>query len=1661
MQKQHVESVAAKKAADPVTLSVGTAATGPQEAILPPWLLPNTLAEYIMPVIERQDATVLDAAWRSESGLVIAELMNNFAQWIKETKLSLASISSIEKDGGSNVGGYYKEILATLLRLFGIIEKSPIESATKNSHLLYLFDRAVDAWLYASMYDENASMLPASVLAKITNINSVQLSLNTVLAFECLQGFQLSKMRKHTTILQEYWQLPNSSSADNTRGKLVYSMALVVESPMHYFSFAVALIAASLDNFRNISPRTALHATFTLLRVSSGNLNSIVMRKFGMCSVLTSVWIREWVKFARLRALLLTANQAITIGHAVPCTDDAVKLLPAYFVDTRTTPAVEDNGKRNSEGAETVETEVEVTAEDVEKERAEQEKKRDLQLHQSHDYRLRSAQDMSAVFLTQLGAAGSISSKTSILLSLYFLFSTAAELKLTANHESNIDALVNFFKQEPSMENELKLSVEVVLSYFKAQFSLRQEIEKVRQSKLTSSGQAMNLTELSHASVELGEATAVPCIRSLQSVLKTGASAPITTELESKIRYHVGLAMWLAGSNSKLRKDKTVGSVASLLAAAKLAAAANEDDTDIFALIAHTYLQENDVVRAEKCYVRVLQANPLHTEAGLGLCQLYLQQQNNSPKLQALLDKYTHKNAKDDEVFPVWWADVIQAHLHTQQGAHDSASIHYQRALELCPQDSSSWLALGMSYLYAGRDSAAHKALLQAVALSAKFASFDVNMHLALANLERKMSLLIESKRRYEQVIAHLTTADCRQSSIQALAAKGLADVCLLLAYQHLSCGWIGGAATVIAQGVTALNSVVTSYLEDQNQQEMLIVCLKLLGDLYCFTHNLTPFEVQQAFGPNKNIETKAMKGVSFSEMLTSDSSSALSEEGFELMITYLERGEAVYQRRLALLQAQLQEAATNSAELVLLISAAHADIGVCRYCQACLRLRMRGEGSGLLSTSQLVKLDSSKQTKNSVPALFASARESFLAGIKVNAASSICWNGLGICTNLDQLSIKQACFVRATQIDSNAAAYNNLAVLLLSMGRRHEANDCLAELQHRDNNPLTWLTIAFDIERSSSSNKQGTDTFHFAQSALDAYLSASDITRPVEGALGSAVSWLQLNGILVNNQLRSQFGGVCDGEPVIVDCVQLRHQVINKLQYYLRSKPVNTLAWLLLAHAYELCANFVCAQQCLEQALGCLSGSLRGCVCAEDESKRIVRAVQSIIVSYYRCGQLQVLTCKQATVGSGSSSDRMNALVSKYGGSIATSIRGGIDLQQCITQCVDGFCGASCFHPNNSSNGKDVINTAIHMLSSTGGLNDSVIEGIRAIVCTQAPNRHGCNSFYRLIQLLHRREAHSALTSIAGMIVPLAAGENSDDASKTVLQTLVTDRLHGPEILSIVCTSLLQQDTEALNLCVQLTAFGCKLFPDNALLWYLRAQAKWQLFASTAASRKGTKASRKQQRPVYDDQLITALLCSLQALDLCTQLLRAPRVDTSKFCEQLSPLEKHNYFTGLVVPFSELYCRSVSVLATIRAWCNNSNPATDEADDSKLGTSMSVLDMLVDVCLGDGSTCPAALMELINGSKKTNTGGNVKTEELLLWKLSSVLATDESSTAASLTSTASTNSEVTPKLRRQLKGCFAQTWLVEKLTVRSLYLRASHLNPSSVHLDMTLVNQL
>jgi hypothetical protein len=244
-------------------------------------------------------------------------------------------------------------------------------------------------------------------------------------------------------------------------------------------------------------------------------------------------------------------------------------------------------------------------------------------------------------------------------------------------------------------------------------------------------------------------------------------------------------------------------------------------------------------------------------------------------------------------------------------------------------------------------------------------------------------------------------------------------------------------------------------------------------------------------------------------------------------------------------------------------------------------------------------------------------------------------------------------------------------------------------------------------------------------------------------------------------------------------------------------------------------------------------------------------------------------------------------------------------------------------------------------------------------------------------------------------------------------------------------------------------------------LLWCLRAQAKWQLFASTAASRKGNKASRKQQRPVYDDQLITALLCSLQALDLCTQLLRAPRVDTSKFWEQLSPLENHNYFTGLVVPFSELYCRSVSVLATIRAWCNNSNPATDEADVSKLGTSMSVLDMLVDVCLGDGSTCPAALAELIDGSKKTNTGGNVKTEELLLWKLSSVLATDDSSTAASSTSTASTNSEVTPKLRRQLKGCFAQTWQVERLTVRSMYLRASHLNPSTVRPDMNLFNQL
>jgi hypothetical protein len=92
-------------------------------------------------------------------------------------------------------------------------------------------------------------------------------------------------------------------------------------------------------------------------------------------------------------------------------------------------------------------------------------------------------------------------------------------------------------------------------------------------------------------------------------------------------------------------------------------------------------------------------------------------------------------------------------------------------------------------------------------------------------------------------------------------------------------------------------------------------------------------------------------------------------------------------------------------------------------YYRAIAVLQSQGEGSGLFSASDIT--DSTSDT------LFLQAKAVFTQGLQVDPLHGDCWNGLGLTLfngkGPNTAAAAQACFVRATQIDTTAPAFANL----------------------------------------------------------------------------------------------------------------------------------------------------------------------------------------------------------------------------------------------------------------------------------------------------------------------------------------------------------------------------------------------------------------------------------------------------------------------------------------------------------------------------------------------------------------------------------------------------------------------------------------------------------
>jgi tetratricopeptide (TPR) repeat protein len=205
---------------------------------------------------------------------------------------------------------------------------------------------------------------------------------------------------------------------------------------------------------------------------------------------------------------------------------------------------------------------------------------------------------------------------------------------------------------------------------------LQQLVSKVRQAQ-KDSGVCLSLLSSSLRDVQLSETDLSAVIRLLRSALTTGDD--LVGEAGADVKLQMGLAMWLAGSESRLRKDKN-GCIAFLLESAKL----DPTGGGPYSFIGHYYyLELKDADRAAKCYLKALSVNPLDREAGLGLTTLYLET-GQLEKAQKMWGDVTSLTSHAQ------WCFAVLGQYHVCAGNFEAAVPPLQHAVDLLSDDANS-----------------------------------------------------------------------------------------------------------------------------------------------------------------------------------------------------------------------------------------------------------------------------------------------------------------------------------------------------------------------------------------------------------------------------------------------------------------------------------------------------------------------------------------------------------------------------------------------------------------------------------------------------------------------------------------------------------------------------------------------------------------------------------------------------------------------------------------------------------------------------------------------------------------------------------------------------------------------------------------------------------
>ncbi|CAI5715337.1 unnamed protein product [Hyaloperonospora brassicae] len=518
-------------------------------------------------------------------------------------------------------------------------------------------------------------------------------------------------------------------------------------------------------------------------------------------------------------------------------------------------------------------------------------------------------------------------------------------------------------------------------------------------------------------------------IKQAQMLLEANVSKiePSDTFGKGRTLKRLAIVYWHLGGSHQTAKTGCFGH---LLQAAKL----TPSDAEIFAWLGKWYENiANDVMRAEKCFLKALSLSPADELAGTGLSNLYDLQGNDMANI-ALWQRLT----ENQETAPTWALLRLVQHLVEQNDETAVGKMHL--VLRNDPMNAHYWVILAHVYQNFDKQVSAQRSYLKAIDLGEE--SWCVRCE--LAKIEGSLLLFDDALKRIKPVV----TGELQDSDPDVGAASMIYSDLL---FQQAKClcaeGLYGSAAANLIEASDTMKGLPSTFLFSGSVE----VC-KLIGDIHCFAFYLSP------------------------EDFSSKESS---------WVDFISAGREAYEA--AVLLADKCEQETTDTSDVAAVSERYYDVGLSYWYEAEALNNVHGNCTSAFS---IQKSPANSGEDAPVAELKAKALMNFKLALDEDPSYSLAWNGLALVS--DNLLVKQFAWTRSIQTGSSSdATWANLGMFYLSHADAVAAMTSLArksflQLQSvNPNNPSMWNGYAMLARRQADSAVEQTKAIEAFDCAL------------------------------------------------------------------------------------------------------------------------------------------------------------------------------------------------------------------------------------------------------------------------------------------------------------------------------------------------------------------------------------------------------------------------------------------------------------------------------------------------------------------------------------------------------------------------------------------------